>query len=136
MALTDALIDALAAGGVSASEGGPKKTSDGKPLPTDGKPFVVIWPDGPVRTAATLADGRGEETTVLVCHCAGLTPQAARIAEAKLADAVYGLYQTVIDGQSVSYPVQDWAEPMKRDDDVSPSLYDLAVEWRIRTRPV
>lgn len=106
-----------------------------RPANAGGKPVVVIWPDGPVRTAATLADGRGEQTTVLVCHCLGLTPESAEIAERRLADAVYALYGAVIDGQSVTYPVQDWAQPMVRDDDTDPPLYDLAVEWRLRTRP-
>jgi hypothetical protein len=57
------------------------------------------------------------------------------IAEKKLAAAVASLYRQVIDGQQVKFPVQDWAQPLARDDDTTPALYDLAVEWRLRTTP-
>lgn len=130
MAVSDAVKAATIAAGVAAEIGGRPKDADPK------KPLVVIWPDGPVRTAAKLSDSLGTETTVLVCHCAGLTPEAAAIAERALFTAVTGLYRQTVDGQVVDrMPVQDWAQPMKRDDTVSPALYDLPVEWRIRTSP-
>lgn len=136
MALTDVVVAGLAAAGVAAGVAGLPVDADGNTIPpADAAPFVTIWPDGPVRTARSLADASGEQTTVLVCHCAGFTPASAEFAEQKLADVVLGLYRAVIDGQTVGYPVQDWAHPMVRDDDVRPPLYDLAVEWRIRTRP-
>jgi hypothetical protein len=128
--LTAVVIAGLAAVQVPAAVGG-RPTGDLK-----AGPAVVIWPDGPVRTPRTLADNLGEQTTVLVCHCLGLTPESAQVAEKKLAMVIAGLYRQVIDGQSVNrFPVQDWAQPLTRDDDVKPPLFDLPVEWRIRTTP-
>jgi hypothetical protein len=125
--LTDALVDACTAQGVLAKVGD-------RPADTGSLPFVVIWEYAPVRTAQTMDLGQ-RETTTLVCHCAGLTEQAARIAEAKLSAAVYSLYRTTVDGRTVAYPEQLAAMPLIRDDDQSPPLYDLAVEWRLRTTP-
>lgn len=128
--MTDVVKAALEADGVPCGIGGRPTVDVGS------KPFVVVWPDGPVRTPAKLSDSLGVQTTVLVCHCAGLTPESAYVAERKLAAAVTGLHGQTIDGQVVAVmPVQDWAQPLKRDDVVSPPLYDLPVEWRIRTTP-
>lgn len=91
-----------------------------------------MWPDAPVRSAARLDLTTGQTTTI-VCHCLGLTAESAAIGEAKLAAAVYGLYQTTVDGRFVQYPEQLSALPLARDDDVSPPLYNLVVEWRLRT---
>jgi hypothetical protein len=135
--VTDAVKAAIIDAGIAAEIGG-------RPKDTGSKPFVSIWPDGPVRTAAKLNDPLGTETTVLICHCAGLTPEAARIAEQALFQAVIGLYRQTIDGRVVDrMPVQDWAHSgaispsggLSRDDHVSPALFDLPAEWRIRTSP-
>lgn len=132
MALTDALKAALAVDGIPVGVGGrPAGTEDGA---GNRKPFIVIWPDSPVRSAITMKANDGQQTT-LVCHCYGLSDEAAGIAEQKLADAVYGLYRTVVDGRLVQYPHQLVALPLTRDDHVSPPLYDHVVEWRIPTTP-
>ena len=126
MGLTDELVDALAADDLLAAVGG-------RPKDTGRRPFVIIWPDGPVRTPAKMNDPTGPETTVPACHCAGLSPDAAFIAERKLAAAVTALRGQVIDGRKVLAPVQGAAEHLRCDDDVDPPLYDLPVEWRIPT---
>lgn len=128
MGLNQTLLDACTAQGLLAAVA---KVPDS----AGGRPYAVIWPDGPVRTAVSLADGHGEETTVYVCHVLGLTPDAVDVAERKLAAAFAGLYRQVIGGRQVWFPVQDWAQPLSRDDDTSPPLYDMAVEWRLRTTP-
>lgn len=127
MALTDPITVALGAVGVPVGIGG-------RPANVGTKPFVVIWPDAPVRSAVTMKANDGQ-TTTLVCHCLGLTPAAAVIAERKLADALYGLFGATVDGRVLRYPEQLSSLPLTRDDDVSPPLYDLAVEWRLRTTP-
>jgi hypothetical protein len=130
VALTDALIAALAPDvlvGVG-DRPGPAQ------VPGYAKPFIVLWPDSPVRASVRMDLTTGQTTTI-VCHCLGLTEQSARIGEAKLAAAVYGLYQTVVDGRFVQYPEQLASLPLTRDDDVSPPLYLLVVEWRLRTSP-
>jgi hypothetical protein len=126
--LTQALLDACTTQDLLADIA---KVPDG----TGTKPYAVIWPDGPVRTPSSMANGHGELTTVYVCHVLGLTADSVFIAEKKLAAAVASLYRQVIDGQQVKFPVQDWAQPLARDDDTTPALYDLAVEWRLRTTP-
>lgn len=131
--MSDAVKAAVIAAGVVAELGGRPKDATAQGY---AKPFVVIWPDGPMRTPSKLNDPLGTETTVLVCHCAGLTVEAAQIAEQALFTAVTGLYRQTVDGRVVDrMPVQDWAQPLTRNDAVSPALYDLPVEWRIRTSP-
>lgn len=132
MALTDALKTALEAAGILTGVGGrPAGTEDGAGYT---KPFIVIWPAAPVRSAVTMKANDGQATT-LVGHCYGLSEEAAAIAEQKLADAVYGLYRTVVDGRLVQYPRQLASVPLGRDDHVSPALYDHLAEWRIPTTP-
>lgn len=127
MALTDALTTALTAADVASKVGD-------RPADIGTKPFVVFWPDAPVRASLRMDLTTGQTTTI-VCHCLGLTEESARIGETKLAAAVYGLYQTVVDGRFVQYPEQLASLPLTRDDDVSPPLYLLVVEWRLRTSP-
>lgn len=73
--------------------------------------------------------------TTIICHCMGETDDAARIAEQKLATAALSLYGDVVDGRMFGLPTQVPAQSEMRDDDQSPPLYDLAVEWRLRTIP-
>jgi hypothetical protein len=130
VSVPDAVKAGLIAAGVAAELGGRPKDAD------PSKPFVVIWPGGPVRTAAKLNSPLGTETTVLVCHCAGLTGEAAGIAERALFTVVTGLYRQTIAGRVVDrMPTQDWAQPLSRNDAVSPALYDLPASWRIHTSP-
>jgi hypothetical protein len=72
---------------------------------------------------------------VLVCHCAGLTPESAQVAERSSPPPSPGCTGRSSTASRDRLPVQDWAQPLTRDDDVSPPLYDLPVEWRIRTTP-
>jgi hypothetical protein len=128
VALTDALKAALAPDvpiGVGDQPGNVGK-----------KPFIVVWADAPVRSQRVMNGTSDAQTTTLVCHCFGLTAASAEIAERKLAAAIYGLYGTDVDGRRVQYPEQLSSLPLTRDDDVSPPLYDLVVEWRLRTSPI
>lgn len=126
-ALTAAVKTALTTAGVPTGVGV-------KPAPDGTKPYVVIWPDGGVRSAWTMKanDGSAE---VWVCHCYGLTEDSASVALAKLTTAVYGLHRQVIGGRLVQFPEQISAVPLQRDDDVNPPLFDLTVEWRLSTSP-
>jgi hypothetical protein len=81
-ALSNAIVPVLAAGGVPVGVGK-------RPAVDGTKPFVVIWPDGGVRSAITMQANDGN-TETWVCHCYGLTPESAGIAEQKLAAAIYG----------------------------------------------
>lgn len=126
-ALTNAVVPVLAAAGVAVGVGK-------RPPPDGTKPFVVIWPDGGVRSANTMKANDGNAET-WVCHCYGLTEDSAVIALTKLTTAVYGLHRQVIGGRLVQYPEQLSAVPLSRDDDVNPPLFDLTVEWRLSTSP-
>jgi hypothetical protein len=98
------------------------------------KPWVVIWPDGGLRSAVTMKANDGLAET-WVAHCFGLTEASAVVALRKLTDGIYALYRQVVGGRVVQYPEQLSAVPMQRDDDAQPPLYDLIVEWRLRTTP-
>jgi hypothetical protein len=96
------------------------------------KPFAVIYPDAGVRSALTMKANDGIDET-WICHCFGLTPESATVAVGKLTAAVYGLYRQTVAGRTVHYPEQLSALPLSRDDTASPALFDLVVEWRLRT---
>lgn len=126
-ALTNAVVPVLAADGVPVGVGK-------RPVVDGTKPYIVIWPDSPTRSAVTMKANDGASET-WVCHCYGLSADSVDVAERKLAAAVYGLYRTVANGRRVHYPEQLSALPLSRDDTVNPPLYDLTVEWRLSTTP-
>lgn len=121
-ALTDALVIDIPVGV------GKRPVLDGT------KPFVVIWPDGGVHSAATMKANDGLSET-WVCHCMGLTPESASVAFQKLTTAIYALHRTVVSGRVVQYPENLSSLPLSRDDDVNPPLYDFTTEWRLSTSP-
>jgi hypothetical protein len=96
------------------------------------KPFAVIYPDAGLRSAYTMKANDGTDET-WVCHCFGLTPESAAVAVGKLTTAIYGLYRQTVGGRVVHYPEQLSALPLSRDDTANPPLFDLVVEWRLRT---
>lgn len=124
-ALTEAVKPALAAEGVPVGVGK-------QPALVGGKPFVVIWPDAGSRSAVTMKANDGLTETWL-CHCYGLTPESAEVAVRKLTAAIYGLHRATVAGRVVQWPEQLSALPLSIDRDADPDLYDLAVEWRLRT---
>jgi hypothetical protein len=121
-ALTDAVAPSV---GVPVGVG-KQPTRDGT------KPWVVIWPDGGLRSAVTMRANDGLAET-WVCHCFGLTPESAGVAERKLATAIYALHRATIGGRLVQYPEQLSTVPLQRDDTADPPLFDLISEWRLRT---
>lgn len=125
-ALTNAIVPALVADGLAVGVG---RKPDGLAA---GAPYVVIWPDGGVRSAVTMRANDGL-TETWTCHCYGQTAESAQVALRKLTAAIYGLHRTFVDGRLVQYPEQLTALPLSRDDDLNPPLYDLAVEWRYWT---
>jgi hypothetical protein len=96
------------------------------------KPFAVIYPDAGVRSALTMKANDGTDETWIIHHF-GLTPESAAVAVAKLTAAIYALYRLTVGGRTVHYPEQLSALPLSRDDTATPPLFDLAVEWRLRT---
>jgi hypothetical protein len=60
-------------------------------------------------------------------------PGVRRGGPPKLADAVYSLWNTTVDGRTVQYPEQLTALPLSVDRDADPDIYDYAIEWRFRT---
>jgi len=124
-ALTAAIVTALADQSLSVGVGR-------QPAHESDEPFVVIWPDSGRHSAVTMKanDGLAETWT---CHCYGLTPESAQVAVRKLTAAIYGLHRQTIGGRLVQWPEQLSAVPLDIDRDAQPHLYDLTVEWRLRT---
>lgn len=124
-ALTSVVTASLTTGGIAVGVGV-------RPTTMGTKPFVVIWPDGGVRSDATMKtnDALAETWT---CHCYGLTEESAGVALRKLTDAILALQHTVVGGRRVRRPEQLTALPLTRDDDIDPPLFDLTVEWRLST---
>lgn len=105
-----------------------------KPADVGNRPWIVIWPDAGRRYAATMKATDGLSET-WVCHCIGLTPEAAAVAVRKLTAAIYGLHGQVVGDRKVLFPEQTDVLPLSRDDDVDPPLYSHVVEWRFTTTP-
>jgi len=108
---------------------------DGKqPVVTGTKPFVVGWFDAGTYAARSLI-GADDWSCVLIAHCAGLTPEASRVAVAKLSAALYALHGQTVAGRIVQMPQNLSSQPMTVERDGDRDLFVQAVEWRLRLTP-
>jgi hypothetical protein len=93
------------------------------------KPWIVAWADAGVWVPRTMTGSAW--STVLTCHCYGLTADSARIAARLLADALTSLAGQPVAGRLVRRPVQQAALAVSRNDADNPPTYDATVEWRL-----
>lgn len=122
-----AIGSAVTTGGVAFGDGK-------KPANVGSKPYVVAFFDAGTVTDRSLASRDGWE---LYCsfQCAGLSPEAVRIAIRKVRAAVLGLRRQVLGGRLILMPTHEYGAPMSREDDADPTLFIQIDEWRIRTSP-
>jgi hypothetical protein len=93
------------------------------------KPWIVAWADAGTWTPRTMTTSAW--STVLTCHCYGLTADSARIAARLLADALRSLAGGRIADGLLRLPTQEAALPVSRNDADNPPTYDATVEWRL-----
>ena len=122
-----AIKAAVTASGVLFSEGV-------KPPGIGNRPYIVGFFDSGTIDNRSLA-GRDGFSLVGTFHCAGLTPESARVAVRRLRSAVLGLHLTVAGGRQFQRPEHLVGLPMQRDDDADPALFIAVEEWRFRATP-
>ncbi|MFJ3793899.1 hypothetical protein [Kitasatospora sp. NPDC090091] len=124
----DAVRAALAAVQLAVYVGGapPGPTS----LP---KTFTVLYPGPGAASPASLADDRTTLDLLLQVTCVGTTPEGA-LGTADRARAALAAPLTVA-GRACWRAEELGGPPLQRDDDVTPPLYYLPVQLRIRSIP-
>lgn len=122
--VVDAIEIAITEGGVLFGDGK-------KPKDVGNKPYVVGFFDAGTVTDKTMRSRDGW-SIVASFQCAGLSPDATRLAVWRVRQAVLGLRGWTIQGREVGMPVHLGGPPMDKDDDADPPLFIQIDEWRIR----
>lgn len=125
----DAVTASLQAAGLTVYLGG----APSGVVPTDGSPFVVLYPDPGQAMTASLADNRTNFATVVQLTCVGLTAeQAMNVSDRAM--AVLSSPITVA-GRVSWRPESLDGQPVQRDDDVTPPNFYAVSRWRLRSVP-
>lgn len=119
----DAVLAALTAVGVTTYLGG-------APLGAPDK-YAVVYPDPGMAVRESLADVRSDFTATVQVTCVGTTAERALW----VADKVrLGLSAPlVVAGRASWRPEELGGPPVQRDDDVTPPLYFLPVQYRLQS---
>lgn len=99
-----------------------------------GVPCVAIYPDAGDVAQARLCGDRSSMTIRFTVHGIGSGPQQAAWAQDQVRLSLLGTVPAVA-GRKVSKFVQEYAPPVLRDDDVKPTLYVQAAEYRLFSQP-
>lgn len=125
----DAVTAALEAAGLTVYFGG----APAGVVPTDGAPYIVLYPDPGRAVVASLADDRTLFTAVVQLTCVGLTAeQAANVSDRAMAVLTAPI---TVAGRVAWKPESLDGQPVRRDDDVVPPCYYAVSRWRLRSIP-
>ncbi|MEV7358205.1 hypothetical protein [Kitasatospora sp. NPDC091276] len=97
------------------------------------KNYVVLYPGAGTVLSDSLADDRTTLEALLQVTCVASTPDGA-LGTADRARAALSAALTV-DGRATWRPENLGGPPLQRDDDVTPPLYYIPVQYRIRSIP-
>ncbi|OKI22205.1 hypothetical protein [Streptomyces sp. CB03911] len=97
------------------------------------KAYVVLYPSAGQATAASLADDRTTLDTLLQTTCVASTPEGALGTADRVRAALAGT--PVVAGRALWRPEELGGPPLQRDDDLSPPVFYVAVQWRLRSIP-
>lgn len=99
--------------------------------PSPPKTYIVLHPDGGIATAASLADDRTRLDGLVQLTCVATTSDGA----VGTADRARAALSTAldVDGRQSWRPEELGGPPVQRDDDVTPPLYYLPVQYRLRS---
>ncbi|MFJ3201017.1 hypothetical protein [Streptomyces sp. NPDC086989] len=123
----DAIVAALTAGGLVVGDGGaPAKAS----IPSTGI-YAAIYFDPGQSLSESLADQRTDFSLSFQVTCVGPTAEKCRWAAHRARMALYA--PLVVAGRSAWRPEELGGPPIQRDDDVSPPLYYLPVQYRLQS---
>lgn len=97
------------------------------------KTYVVLYPGAGQATASSLADDRTTLDALLQTTCVASTPDGALGTADRVRGALAGT--PVVAGRALWRPEELGGPPLARDDDLTPPVYYVAVQWRLRSIP-
>lgn len=97
------------------------------------KTYVVLYPDAGVASAASLADDRTRLDTLVQLTCVSTTWEGALGTADWARSALTG--PLTVPGRQSWRPQELGGPPVQRDDDVTPPVYYLPVQYRLRSTP-
>lgn len=119
---------ALAAAGLTVYLGG--APADPAPLP---KVYAVVYSGPGSASSDSLADDRTTLDVLLQVTCVATTPEGALGTADRTRAALSP--PLAVDGRATWRPEELGGPPLQRDDDVTPPLWYLPVQYRIRSLP-
>lgn len=95
--------------------------------------YAVLYPEPGQVVRESLADARSDFTAVVQITCVGTTPEKALW----VADKVRGVLSVplLVDGRVLWRPEELGGPPVARDDDVTPPLFFVPVQYRLQSIP-
>jgi hypothetical protein len=102
--------------------------------PTDGQPYIVLYPDPGTPVRASLADDRVDFTAVVQLTCVGLTAEQALNVCDRAGAAMSG--PLAVSSRTAWRPEPLEGQPVRRDDDVVPPCFYAISRFRLRSTPL
>ena len=121
----DAITAALTGAGLTVGDGGAPAS-----IPATGI-YAVLYFDPGRSVSESLADQRTDFHLSFQVTLVGPTAEKVRWASQRLRDALHG--PLTVAGRNAWRPEEDGGPPVQRDDDVSPPLYYLPVQYRLQS---
>ncbi|BBC29997.1 hypothetical protein SGFS_012910 [Streptomyces graminofaciens] len=126
----DAVKAALEAGGLTVGLGGAPPTAPPNGTTTE---YVALYVAPGRSVPESLADARLDFDTVFQVTCVGKTEERCLWVADKARRALHGTL--TVDGRRAWRPEELGGPPVQRDDDVSPPLYFVPVQYRLMSTP-
>jgi hypothetical protein len=123
----DAITAALVAAGLAVGDGGAPPAAS---IPSTGI-YVAMYADPGQSLPESLADSRTDFALAFQITCVGPTAEKCRWATQRARQALHG--QLIVAGRTSWRPEELGGPPIQRDDDVSPPLYYLPVQYRLQS---
>jgi hypothetical protein len=95
--------------------------------------YAVLYPEPGMAVRESLANDRTDFETVVQVTCVGSDPERALWVADKARQALAG--SLVVEGRSCWPPEDLGGPPLVRDDDVTPPVWFVPVQYRIRSTP-
>lgn len=121
----DAVMAALAAAGLTVGDGGAPSS-----VPANGV-YVALYFDPGQSFTESLADQRTDFAVAFQVTAVGPTAEKCRWATQRVRMALHA--PLTVSGRAAWRPEELGGPPMQRDDDVSPPLYYLPVQYRLQS---
>ena len=121
----DAVVGALEGAGLAVGQGGAPS-----PVPSTGR-YVALYFDPGAVGRESLADQRTDFVLLFQVTCVGPTATKCLWVAQQVRKALYG--RLVVAGRAALRPEELGGPPVSRDDDVSPPLYFLPVQYRLQS---